>query len=243
MKNFVFRKEWREALKDYSAEVRAEVYEAILAYAFEGIVIEMSDLSRMAFNFIKLSIDAMQEAYKEKCERNRQKATKRWGGDAEVCQDMPSDANVCQTMPNDAEVCQSMPMDSLAQKTMPSDALYKYNTNQINTNQINSNQESVCEKTHTHTPTREEKSFKDFVLWCKAKAPLSLAFTEPLELEHFVWLYRKYGANRMKECASDLHNKEAYKSNRNAMNVWKKWIENVKLPAIDEAKIYRRPRS
>ena len=239
MKNFVFRKEWREALKDYSAEVRAEVYEAILAYAFEGIVIEMNDLSKMAFNFIKLSIDAMQEAYKEKCERNRQKATKRWSGDAEVCQDMPSDANVCQAMPNDAEVCQSMPMDSSAQKTMPSDALY--NTKQINTIQINSNQESVCEKNaHTHTLTREEKAFEDFIRWCEVYAPLSLAFAEPLTLEMFIWLYKKYGALKLKNCASDIHNKEAYKTNRNANNTFKRWIEKVQLPASEEAKIYRR---
>ena len=120
----------------------------------------------------------------------------------------------------------------------------KCTTNLIKVNlskdNINSPTQSVCEnKAHTHTPTREEKSFEDFVLWCKAKAPLSLAFTEPLELEHFVWLYRRYGAERMKECASDLHNKEAYKSNRNAMNVWKKWIEKVQLPIATE-KIYRK---
>lgn len=223
MKNFVFRKEWREALKDYSAEVRAEVYEAILAYAFEGIVIEMSDLSKMAFNFIKLSIDAMQEAYKEKCERNRQKATKRWGGDAEVCQSIPSDANVCQDMPNGALVSKSMPEDAI------------YNTIQINTNQIKTNQikssESVCKNAHAPTPSREEEKFKQFSEWCKVHAPLSLAFTEPLTLEHFKWLYNKYGGERMKNCASDLHNKEAYKTNRNAMNVWKRWIEKVQLPA------------
>lgn len=233
MKNFVFRKEWREALKDYDAEVRAEVYEAILAYAFEGIVIEMSDLSRMAFNFIKLSIDAMQEAYKEKCERNRQKATKRWGGDAEVCQDMPNDAERCRTMPEDAKVCQDMPNGALVSKSMPNDAIY--NTNQINTNQIKSS-ESVCENAHAPTPSREEKIFEDFLGWCSVHAPLSLAFTEPLTLEHFVWLYRKYGGERMKNCASDLHNKEAYKTNRNAMNVWKRWIEKVQLPA----NVYRR---
>lgn len=234
MKNFVFKKEWREALKDYSAEVRAEVYEAILAYAFEGEIIEMSDLSKMAFNFIKLSIDAMQEAYKEKCERNRQKATKRWSGDTEVYQDIPSDAKVCQSMPEDAEVCQDMPNGALVSKSMPSDALYK--SNQINSIQFNSNQ-CVSEKNaHAPTPTREEEKFRQFNEWSKVHAPLSLAFTEPLTLEHFVWLYRKYGGERMKNCASDLHNKEAYKTNRNAMNVWKRWIEKVQLPA----NVYRR---
>lgn len=224
MKNFVFKKEWREALKDYSAEVRAEVYEAILAYAFEGEIIEMSDLSKMAFNFIKLSIDAMQDAYKKKCEKNRQNITRRWNENTEVCESVPNDTKVYDSIPNDTEVCE----------TIPNDTLYK--SNQINTNQINSNQ-CVSEKNaHAPTPTHEEEKFKQFNEWCKVHAPLSLAFTEPLTLEHFVWLYRKYGGERMKNCASDLHNKEAYKTNRNAMNVWKRWIEKVQLPA----NVYRR---
>ena len=224
MKNFVFKKEWREALKDYSAEVRAEVYEAILAYAFEGEIIEMSDLSKMAFNFIKLSIDAMQDAYKKKCEKNRQNITRRWNENTEVCETIPNDTKAYDSIPNDTEVCETIPNDTL------------YNTNQINSNQINSNQ-CVSEKNaHAPTPSREEDKFKQFTEWCKVNAPLSLAFTEPLKCEHFVWLYRKYGAERMKNCASDLHNKEAYKGNRNAMNVWKRWIEKVQLPQ----NVYRR---
>lgn len=218
MEHFVFKKEWREALKGYSAEVRAEVYEAVLAYGFDGEIIEMSDLSKMAFNFIKLSIDAMQTAYNEKRERNRQNVTKRWNKDAEVCESVPNDTNAYDTIPNDADVCESVPNDTY--------------TNQIksNTNQIKSNQ-CVSEKNaHAPTPSREEEKFKQFNEWCKVHAPLSLAFTEPLTLEHFVWLYRKYGGERMKNCASDLHNKEAYKTNRNAMNVWKRWIEKVQLP-------------
>lgn len=121
----------------------------------------------------------------------------------------------------------------------------KCTTNLIKVNlskdNINSPTQSVCENNaHTHTLTREEERFNSFIGWSKTYAPLSLAFTEPLNLEHFIWLYRKYGAERMKECASDLHNKEAYKANRNAMNVWKRWIEKVHLPASEEAKIYRR---
>ena len=101
--NFVFRKEWREALKGCNAEVRAEVYEAVLAYAFDNEFIEICDLAKMAFNFIKLQIDSMREVYKEKCERNRARANKRWDKEnAEVCQAMPSDAEVCQAMPSDA---------------------------------------------------------------------------------------------------------------------------------------------
>lgn len=102
--NFVFRKEWREALRGYSAEVRAEVYEAVMAYAFDNEIIEMGELSRMAFNFIKLQIDSMRELYQQKCERNRERANRRWHKD---------DAEVCDTMPNDAEGCQPMQGDAI----------------------------------------------------------------------------------------------------------------------------------
>ena len=85
--------------------------------------------------------------------------------------------------------------------------------------------ESVCENAHTRTP--EEKKFDQFKNWANHCAPLSLAFTEPLTLDGFCWLYAKYGAKRMKSCAADLHSKEAFKKNRNALNTWKKWIERV----------------
>ena len=107
----------------------------------------------------------------------------------------------------------------------------------------NKNTQSVCENAHppTHSPTREEKLFEEFTFWCEQNARLSLAFIEPLRLDHFVWLLKTYGIVKMRYCASDLHNKEAYKSNRNAMNVWKKWIEKVQLPSTEVAKVYRRP--
>ena len=95
-------------------------------------------------------------------------------------------------------------------------------------------EQSVCEKNaHTHTRTQEEleieRQFELFPKWCKEHAPLALAFEEPLQLEHFAWLYKQYGAKRMMQCAADLHDKEAYKTHRNAMNCWKKWIPRVNL--------------
>lgn len=198
MENFVFKKEWREALKGYPAEVRAEVYEAIMAYAFEGDTIEMSELAKMAFNFIKLSIDAMQASYQRKCERNRESANRRWG--------KGEDANGCERIQADANGCEAM------------------QSNQFNSNQFNSNQ--VCESDN-NAPTHTHEEFEKFIDFCRAKAPLSLAFEEPLSVEVFEWLVAKYGLYKVQCCASDLHNKEAYKNNRNANNTFKRWIKNI----------------
>ena len=56
-----------------------------------------------------------------------------------------------------------------------------------------------------------------------------LLFQEPLNADEFDWLFKKYGAARLKQCAADIHNKEAYLKNRNALNTFKLWIRNVKL--------------
>lgn len=80
---------------------------------------------------------------------------------------------------------------------------------------------------HPRTLTHEEEKFYQFLDWCKVYASDSLRFTEPLTFDNFWWLYSKYGAQKMKECASDLHNKGAYKRNKNAMNCWKRWIKNL----------------
>lgn len=104
---------------------------------------------------------------------------------------------------------------------------------------INSPTQSVCEN-KAHTLTREEELFSNFLEWCKVNAPLSLAFKEPLTLNCFLWLYKTYGATKLKYCASDIHNREAHQSNRNANNTYKRWIEKVQLPASEAAKIYRR---
>ena len=115
--NIIFRKEWRDALKGFSAEIRAEVYEAILAYSFDGEVIEMSDVARMAFTFIKSHIDNLNSAYEAKCEKNRKSAQQRWN-DAKGCETMPNDANGCKRIQthsdaskNDASECKPMHID------------------------------------------------------------------------------------------------------------------------------------
>lgn len=108
----------------------------------------------------------------------------------------------------------------------PQENPYNDNVNDnVNVN-VNDN-ESVCDKSHNNAPTHTHEGFKKFIDFCRAKAPLSLAFEEPLSVEVFDWLVAKYGLYKVQCCASDLHNKEAYKKNRNANNTYKHWIKNI----------------
>ena len=87
----------------------------------------------------------------------------------------------------------------------------------------------MCDKSHNNAPTHTltHEGFEKFINFCRAKAPLSLAFEEQLSVEVFDWLVAKYGLYKVQCCASDIHNKEAYKKNRNANNTYKRWIKNI----------------
>ena len=118
--NIIFRKEWRDALKGVSAEIRAEVYEAILAYSFDGEVIEMSDVAKMAFTFIKMHIDNLNIAYEATCEKRKQSAQQRWSNASE-CKPMQKDANDANAYfasKNNASECKRMQTDTSECKPM-----------------------------------------------------------------------------------------------------------------------------
>lgn len=64
-KSFVFNVEWQEVLLDYPAEVRLEVYDAIIEYVASGTLSELKPMAKMAFSFIKREIDYNNERYQE----------------------------------------------------------------------------------------------------------------------------------------------------------------------------------
>jgi hypothetical protein len=90
--------------------------------------------------------------------------------------------------------------------------------------------ESECEA-HTPAPAHEENPnlelFKKFLDWCEVYAPTVLWFKEPLTLEQFIWLRQRYSADKIKQCATELHNKEAYTKGRSAIYTWKSWIAKL----------------
>lgn len=56
-KSFIFNVEWQEILLAYPAEVRLEVYDAIIEYVASGTLSELKPMAKMAFSFIKKEID------------------------------------------------------------------------------------------------------------------------------------------------------------------------------------------
>lgn len=63
--SFVFYADWVEILMDYPAEVRLEVYDAVMRYAVSGKLSELKPQAKMAFSFIRKQIDRDNEKYDE----------------------------------------------------------------------------------------------------------------------------------------------------------------------------------
>ena len=75
-KSFVFYKDWRDAIKDLPDDVRLELYDSIMEYAFTGKVEGLKPMVSIAFNFIKPSIDRDAEKYMSVSERNKTNGAK-----------------------------------------------------------------------------------------------------------------------------------------------------------------------
>lgn len=76
--SFVFYTEWQDILMEYPAEVRLEVYDAIITYAATGTLVKLKPLSKMAFSFMKKTIDRNIEKFETVSDRRSRAAKARW---------------------------------------------------------------------------------------------------------------------------------------------------------------------
>ena len=77
--SFVFRKEWRDVLGGLPAEVRLEVYDAIVEYGLSGRLSDLKPMARLAFGFVKSWIDGdvEREEHKRRVSLARSEAGKK----------------------------------------------------------------------------------------------------------------------------------------------------------------------
>ena len=198
----VFYASWLDAIEAMPDNVRGEALMAILVYALRGETTEkMGAMTKVIMAMVKPQIEANNKRYENGCKGGRPKVEK----------------NQNETKPK--------PNGNQNETKKNQTVTYNDNDN-VNVN-VNVN-ESVCDKSHNNAPTHTlAEKFENFKIWCEAVAPLALNFKEPLTIENFEWLYNTYGAKKLQQCAADLHNKEAHKSNRRAISAWKKFMANI----------------
>jgi len=260
--SFVFYKDWWNAIGSLPQEVRGEVCESIIRYAFGESVAELGCMAAMAMRFVAPQIDRDRAKYEARCEKNRKNGA--LGGrtrsdapqtDASDGERTQANASEClQSLPNASEQKQTLidgnrmlPNVSVGKRTGCDNDNEDDNENEnVNDNENENVCECVCEhenetvhaqmpasasvRTHAPAHTPEEKElFSKFQSWLTVCAPTVLLFEEPLKIGQFLWLCNTYGAERLKQCAADIHNKNAYMRNRNALNTFKSWIRLVKV--------------
>lgn len=236
--SFVFYKDWWNAISGMPKEIRSEVCECVIRYAFGDAEEDVDGMTAMALRFIAPQIDRDRVKYEAKCEKNRENGAA--GGRMRQSAE-PANAVECRrSEANATERQQTAANGSVINRTGSDNDNETENADEtVNDNKKeNANaSESACDNgqnsPHTpaqpHMPAPEEELFKKFQSWLSVYAPTVLLFQEPLDAWGFDWLFKKYGAARMKQCAADIHNKEAYLKNRNALNTFKLWIRNVKI--------------
>lgn len=90
---FVFRKDWWDAIKELPKNVRGEVCEGIVRYAFGETEAGLGNMAQMAMRFIMPQIDRDREKYEMKCEQNRANASGRKQSQANANERKRSQAN------------------------------------------------------------------------------------------------------------------------------------------------------
>lgn len=103
-------------VEELTDEQAGKLFRAILSYINEEPVTEIQGdpAVSMAYKVIKNQINQDIKKYEAKCEKQREKAQKRWKSMREVteeCDRIPKDANVCHGMPRHTNECKRMPMD------------------------------------------------------------------------------------------------------------------------------------
>ena len=75
--SFIFYRDWADAISPLSPSERLSVYDAIIAYSFEGKAPDgLSDVVAMAMRFILLQLQRDADKYSRICERNQNNGAK-----------------------------------------------------------------------------------------------------------------------------------------------------------------------
>lgn len=132
-------------MKDFPVETRAQVYDAVLDYAFDGVAAELEGMAKVVFVFIKSEIDketAEEERRLAKSAKMRELAMKRWYIDA------PADASA--DAPADA------PADA-SKKSTNTSLIIKYNNENINNKEDISIKDNIKKERESGKRKKEAK--------------------------------------------------------------------------------------
>lgn len=104
--SFVFYETWAEALRQLPDKERLQVFDAIINYGIYEKKATIGGLAQMALELIYNDIDDCKAKRREKIEKARESANKRWQNqNANECDTMRTHTNECERIRTDATQC------------------------------------------------------------------------------------------------------------------------------------------
>ena len=214
-KSFVFNCEWSEVLVDYPAEVRLEVYEAVIRYAASGTLPELRPLAKMAFSFIKKEIDYNNERYNEIVAK-RSAAGKKGMDKMYACKD------------NKRSVTK-LTSDNKTNKSYQKITNVTDNDNDNDNDNkeiVSTNVEPIKKSTdvlkESHTSTR----YENFISWMKENTPTVLKLKTGITEEQFAKIRKQYEFEQIASVLQSMENhKELTKKYTSAYLTFIKWAK------------------
>lgn len=223
-KSFVFNCEWQKVLKEYPAEVRLEVYDAIIEYVVSGRLSELKPLAKMAFSFIKNEIDYNQRKYDEKVERNRVNGSK--GGAPK------GNGNAKSKQPKQPKTTETTQNNPTVEKTTETTLNYNYNDNdkEIDSTNVEPIKKGAnAPKENAHTPS--ERYVKFTQLLGKDCPYISGHYSHLISEDEFDRLMEKYTAKDVWDTIQQIENRvDLRKKYTNLYRTLLNWLKRENIP-------------
>ena len=225
--SFVFYKEWMEAIGDLSDDIRLEIYESIIVYATSGDLPVLKPMAKIAFNFIKTTIDRDAERYMsikdKKSESGSLGNLKRWHKDlhAKVLSGEMS-----------AEEANNIAKHRSATKGVANIANIAVNVS--DSVSVNTKKESAKadEKERATDVATLSPDYLKFLDWMKRKAPFCnnpKNFTHGITEDEFYTLKEKYSGKELADIIEQIENrKDLRKRYTNLYRTVLNWIKKEK---------------
>lgn len=204
---------------EYPAEVRYEVYDAIIEYAASGRLSELKPLAKMAFSFIKYEIDNNQRKYNEKVERNRANGSK--GGAPK------GNTNAKAKQPKTSETTQN---NQTVEKTTETTLNDNDNDNDKGSTIVEPTKKGTnVPKENAHTPSERYAKFTQAL--AKDCPYISGHYTHLISEDEFDRLMEKYTAKDVWETIQQIENRvDLRKKYTNLYRTLLNWLKRDNTP-------------
>lgn len=202
-KSFVFYKEWMEAISDLPDDIRLEIYESIIVYATTGNFQGLKPMAKVAFNFIKTSLDRDAERYMSMTERNRTNGKN--GG-----RPRKSKANL-----TDSSKTQNNPENQVGYLETHRNLKNLDNDNDYDNDNTKKelSKESQKESGFLSAPSPLNPDYLKFQDWVKENAPYCHKNMNPITEKEFLKLKEKYGGQKIADVISQIENRKDKRKN------------------------------